>query len=432
MNSRVLIVSAAGASFLGGALLIVACTQSPQPERQADPDGTVVTFPPEGDQTPPVVAGFPVPKAMTHSATSPSSVPASPDAERALGELQKVCQTHGGDPENPWAIAHGLLAFGSEMTLSNGEPAVDYLYTRYAEVSEIQGQRLIAFPKERGGVEIEPHTDLVLKAITESGLAPDREVLVGGETFTLADHWEHSLRTSFLNKTSGESSYTTPNDMPWGVQALAAWGTPQKTQWKAFEGTEMDLDDLVKFQAHVLTQESTFMYQAMLAGADFEKNRQGVFNYTCGGAHMVQGSILPVAAGYGNTQDREKMAAQGALLAYRYPVEMGIYEQARKQAPSQAMVLYVQQLKFVGHWLESVHKLVATGIYSPSALDQQIMAQAVGDLITTTAALKQLGALDNAAKIRESNNQLYLDIVGDSCHAVRGLELALGKSEVHW
>ena len=96
------------------------------------------------------------------------------------------------------------------------------------------------------------------------------------------------------------------------------------------------------------------------------------------------------------------------------------------------MVLYVQQLKFIGHWLESMHKLAATGIYTPSALDQQVMAQAVGDLITTTAALKQLGALDNAAKIRESNNQLYLDIVGDSCHAVRGMELALGKSEVRW
>jgi hypothetical protein len=67
---------------------------------------------------------------MTHSAKSPAAVPASPDAERALAELQKVCQTHGGDPENPWAIAHGLLAFGSDMTLSNGEPAVDYLYAR--------------------------------------------------------------------------------------------------------------------------------------------------------------------------------------------------------------------------------------------------------------------------------------------------------------
>ena len=430
MNSRALILSALGASLLGGAPLFVACDTEPAPK--VDPDGPVVASTTEGSVTPPAAAGFPVPKAMTHSAKSPSALPASPDAERALAELKKVCQTHGGDPENPWAIAHGLLAFGPEMTLSNGEPAVDYLYARYAEVSEIQGQRLIAFPRSRDGVDIEPHTDLVLKAITESGLPPEREVLVDGETFTLADHWEHSLRTSFLNKTTGESSYVTPNDMPWGVQALAAWGTPHQTQWKAFEGTQMDLDDLVKFQVHVLTQESTFMYQAMLAGTGFEKKRQGVFNYTCGGAHMVQGSIQPIAAGYGSTQDRERLAAQGTLLAYRYPVEMGIYEQARKQAPSQALVLYVQQLKFIGHWLETMHKLAATGIYTPSALDQQVMAQAVGDLITTTAALKQLGALDNAAKIRESNNQLYLDIVGDSCHSVRGLELAMGKSEVRW
>lgn len=416
--------------MMGSALLLVACTQDPKPV--TPPAGDEVTSTVPTGTTPPTAPGFPVAKATQNSAKSPSALTPSPDADRALAELQKVCQTHGGDPENPWAIAHGLLAFGPEMTLSNGEPAVDYLYTRYAEVSEIQGQKLIAFPKERNGIEIEPHTDLVLKAITESGLPPEREVLVGGETFTLAHHWEHSLRTTFLNKNTSESSYVTPNDMPWGVQALSAWGTPGQTQWQAFEGTQMDLDDLVKLQAHVLTQESTFMYQAMLAGAPFEKKRQGVFNYTCGGAHLVQGSILPVAAGFGTAQDREKLAAQGTLLAYRYPIEMEIYEQARKQAPSQAMVLYVQQLKFVGHWLESMHKLTATGLFTPSALEQQVMAQAVGDLITTTAALKALGALDNAATIRESNNQLYLDIVGDSCHAVRGLELATGKSEVRW
>lgn len=408
---------------------LISCTGSETSPEPVSPQPEQTTAQPQAVET----GGFPTPKPLSQSAKTPAPVPASPDAERALVELQKVCKTYGSDPENPWAVAHAILAFGPELTLSNGEPAVDYLYARYGQVYDIGGERLPSFPaKTADGIPVEPHTDLILKAVTESGLPPERQILVQGETFTLGDHWEHSLRTTFLDKNTGASSYTSPNDMPWGVQALASWGTPHQTQWEAYDGTDMDLDDLVKFELHVLTSESTFLYKAMLGGQSFKKERQGVFNYTCGGAHLVQGAVLPIAQGYGNAQDREKLASQGAILAYRYPIERDIYAQARKQAPSQSLVLYVQELKFIGHWLESMHKLMATGIYTPTATDQLVLTQAVGDLIETTAALKRLGALDNAGTLRESNEQLYLDIVGDSCHAVRGLELALGRGEVRW
>ena len=58
------------------------------------------------------------------------------------------------------------------------------------------------------------------------------------------------------------------------------------------------------------------------------------------------------------------------------------------------------------------------------------MSEAIVVLVETAKDLKKLGAFDNLQVLREGNEQLYLDIVGDSAHAVRGLELALGRATI--
>ena len=191
----------------------------------------------------------------------------------------------------------------------------------------------------------------------------------------------------------------------------------------------MTMDDLAKLMVHVLTKESDFMIRSMMAGEDFEKRRQGVLAYTCGGAHLLQGSIAVVAGGFGGTDEREKMRVQGQLSFYRFPVEIGIYDKAMQEHPEHRLVLMSQQLKFTGHWLESVHKLMAAGLYEPNAIEQQTLSTAIDVLISTTKELKALGAFDNLEQIDTENHQLYLDLVGDSAHAIRGVELATGRQE---
>jgi len=58
------------------------------------------------------------------------------------------------------------------------------------------------------------------------------------------------------------------------------------------------------------------------------------------------------------------------------------------------------------------------------------MGEAVKLLVDTAKRLKKTGAMDNLQALREGNEQLYLDIVGDSAHAVRGMELALGRASI--
>ncbi len=365
----------------------------------------------------------------TRSASSPFVTPTNPDLEKTREVLGTVVDTYAGDPDNPWAVAHGILARGEGFTLTNGEPAVGYLYERYAEPAEIQGRKLVAFPRSKDGVDVEPHTDLVLKALTEANVSPETVVTVDGHDFEIGDTWEHTLRTTFLSKVDGASSYDSPNDMPWGVQALALWAPP-KLAWTSFEGTQMSLDELAKLMVHVLTSESEFMIRAMVSGQDFEKRKQGVFAYTCGGAHLLQGSAFVVARGFGGDAEREKMAVQGQLLFYRFPRELKLTQDGIAQNPQFELVLLAQQLKFVGHWIESVHKMMALELYTPTSVEQAQIYAANDALIATVKRLKAMGAFDNMPQLREKNPQLYLDLVGDSAHALKGLDLATGQGSV--
>ena len=404
--------------------LMLACTSSDAPE-----PATVTPLP----ET--VVAPSEVELRLPDKVTyTPYKAPISPDLERVMAELGAVVDLHAGDPANPWAIAHGMLARGNGFVLTNGEPALTWLYSNYATLQTIEGVEYPAFPRTTAdGVKVEPHTDLLLKVFTETGVDPSTIVMVDGREFEVADTWRHSLKTTFIRVEAGgeTKSFDNPNDMPWGVQALAQWG-PEEMSWTAYEGTEMQMDDTTKLMVHVLTSENDFIIRSMISGEPFKKEKQGIHNYTCGGAHLLQGSAFAVARGYGNSDDRDKMEVNAKVLYYRYGIEVAQVDGMIAEYPNFRIQLLSQQLKFIGHFLESAHKLSALGLYTPDATEQQILLTAVDDLIGVVKQLKAYGALDNLDDLRAENEQLYLDLVGDSAHAINGLEIAIGNRPVRY
>jgi len=380
------------------------------------------------------VPGLVFPSLPQRTAKSPVPIASTPDLERLLIELGTVVDAHAKDPQNPWAIAHGLLARGPEFQLVDGRSAVDFLFTEYAVETSASEKRLVDFPrsvqKEGRTIDVEPHTDLLLKVLTEIGVRLDHEVEVQGSQHQLGELWQRSVESTWLDLKSGESSFDSPNDMPWGMQGIATYAG-DGFSWES-EGRTMSMDDLANLMVHVLTEESRELLIGMKTGQGFQKRGQGVFGYTCGGAHLLQGAAYVVARGFGDQAARDKMELQGYLASYRLPLELQIYADLLERAPEHKLVLMAQQLKFTGHWLESVHKMAAMGLYKPSAKDQEVMALAVGSLLESVLALKSLGALDNLEAIQKQNPQLYLDLVGDSAHAIHGLELALGRVSVSY
>ena len=415
--------------------LLLACTAGGEAASTALPPASA---PPVEPPPPPVqvwtvdnIADL-VPRAPARNTAVAKAIPALPAYETTLQTLGDIVETYDGDPENPWAVAHGILARGAALKLADGRDAVSHVFATYAEPRTAGTHTLIGFPAEVGKIRVDPHTDLFLKNLSEAGVDPGASYVTRQGTVPVADLYRWTLLKTFLVAQTNHSSYDGPNDMPWNVQALAAWAPGPELQWKSLDGTPMDLDYLTDFLTAVVTQESAFMLEAMQKHQPFRREGQRLFAYTCGGAHLVQGASYAVGRGFGSATTRKAIEVQVPLLFYRLPLELSQLDEVIKAAPKQKQRLLVQRMKFLGHWLETISKLQVMGFFVPDEAQLLAIEGAAQNLTLTVDQLGKTGAFDNLVAIRAEDEQLYLDVIGDAAHAVRGLELALGRATLRW
>jgi hypothetical protein len=406
--------------------------------------------PPQPAPVAPVPPPAPVEKAPeltlrlpTQEGSSPKPIALSPELTRTRAKLVEVVEGHARDPGNPWAIVHGMLALGPTMKLSNDADPVDWMFEHYGEVHEVGNTELIGFPTRKDEALVEPHTDLILKALTESRVAPDRKITVGGKAFPVESLYRHSLWRAWVDgRTTGyqQGGY---NDTPWALQALSAWA-PAGLAWTARGGHAMSMDTFTHEVVTQLDLETQEMQAAKAAGQLVQKDtRKGLFRYTCGGQHLLQGAAYAVARGFGVEQDKAAVCEQLAVLRWRIDVELAaidpILQSPEATRPLQ-VVLLSQRLKFLGHWLETTHKIGALSVCPLGPDDEAATRRVATELVRTVDALAALGIWENLLAVAQDpeletlrnggGRQVYLDLVGDSAHAVRGLDLATGKGTV--
>lgn len=422
-------------------LLLVACGEPPPPlrsEQAPTPPAAEATVPaapvaPPSHLWTPADVDQLAPLPPTREDRTPRPIPASAEIDRALATLGAVVDSRARDADNPWAVAHALLARGKDLTLSDGRPAVDELFADYAEASTAGTHTLLRFPDKRGEIRVEPHMGLQLKVMTEVGVDPTHPVKAAGGEHTVADLYRGYLISGFLDLKSNKASFRSPDDIGWLVQGLAAWApTPGDLRWTASEGGEQTLNLLTRFSVAALVKETQFLSDAMAADQGFERKGQGIFRYTCGGAHLLQGAAYAVARGFGGEAEKQAIRDQAVLHLWRFPREQAITDAAIKAAPEHRLKLLSQRLKFAGHALESIEKLEILGFITPDA-DQQATIQSMAtSIVQTTTTLDQGGGFKELDEIKSKDFQLYLDLVGDSAHAIRGLNLALGRDTLRW
>lgn len=428
-----------GPGLLVGLLACRGGAPEPAPEPAPAPVAPAPQAPVE--RAPTVLFRLPSREATTPAPITAGDRALERDLARIRESLHAVVVEHGRDPDNPWAIGHAVLALGADTPLDNDADPIDWLFERYAEVAEVGGVELVTFPAVRGAIRIEPHTDLVLKALTESGQAPDRAVTVQGRTFNLSALYRHSLWRAWIKGTQTGFQGGSFNDTPWALQGLAAWAPPGLA-WSASGGRSMQLDGLTSAVVEILQQETREMSAAMAAGRLVQKDtRKGLFRYTCGGQHLLQGAAYAVARGFGTPRDREAICHQLDLLDWRIDVELSAIDPHIQdgEVPIKT-VLLGQRLKFLGHTLETVHKIGAMELCSLEGAHLEASRRVGRELVSTVDALVALGTLEALDQVRTDTSldrwrsggseQVYLDFIGDAAHAVRGIDLATGAGTV--
>jgi hypothetical protein len=152
-----------------------------------------------------------------------------------------------------------------------------------------------------------------------------------------------------------------------------------------------------------------------------EKKKQFIFSHHCGGLHVIQ-SAMTAAAMLGDPASKKLAAEQLELVRFRYRAERKIYADSKIKMPEYELLLLVQELKFYGHVLETLGLAHRQGLLQSTPELRAEVGSIVSDLFET---LKKLGPhYGQLSKIRAVREQTYLDMVGDGCHAIRGLREA--------
>ncbi|MBA2320027.1 MAG: hypothetical protein H0V89_02630 [Deltaproteobacteria bacterium] len=237
-------------------------------------------------------------------------------------------------------------------------------------------------------------------------------------------------RTWVAGETTSADSF---NDLPWSLQGFAAC-IPGDLAWTADGGHPMTLDGLTHAVVAQLSAETKFLRDAVAAGTPVQKQKQGIFAYTCGGTHLLMGAAYAVARGHGEPGDRALIEAEVAPLLWRLDLEMSTVDALLPKHPEHADMLLDQRLKFLGHLLESAHKMAALGLFQPDEAQRATLDRARDELVRTVAALEAQGLLspDGLAAVKKKREQTWLDLIGDAAHAVRGIDLSTGEGSVRF
>jgi hypothetical protein len=150
--------------------------------------------------------------------------------------------------------------------------------------------------------------------------------------------------------------------------------------------------------------------------------------YTCGGAHFVESIGYALARGFGTDEDRAEFRDEIRLMFVRFRDRRERLRAAIQQHPEQQFLFLEQLFKYTGHFVETIHKFAALELFAPTEEDNLAIVEAAGELIATVIVLQQMHAFEQLDEIRARSEQTYLDLVGDSAHALRGLELATARA----
>lgn len=325
--------------------------------------------------------------------------------------LREQCLVWAADPKNPWALAHGVTAFGrtflaadgrtadtvmvGDFLLQNGDPSLGgpFGFAKYAA----------------DGTPIEPHPNLIAKTLVLAGVPLAARYPTPFKTKVTLQQLVDSAKRSFRHVPSNAEYW---KQVAWTLDLLTHTN-----------GTSTEFDPVMTDALAELERATADLKQGLLSGApQVDKRKQGLYAHPCGGLHFVQ-AVLSYASRPAIRQAwGARVESQIDILFYRLESERRQYDAARQQMPQYALEILTQQVKFYGHFLETTARLKTDLAWRPSEPQRRDIAKATALLDATVRELQELKAFERMESLKTSKPQVFLDLIGDACHASHGLD----------
>lgn len=331
--------------------------------------------------------------------------------------LHDQCLLFAADPKNPWALAHGITALGANFVAADGRKAADVmvgdflLENRQPDGGWGPGARYGFARYAPDGTPIEPHTNLITKTLVNAGTPLSTKYKTkAGNALTLKDLVEEA-RKGFVHVPTNDEYW---RDVAWTLDLLSQVTPPSDAAFNKV----MD-DALGELERANLDLKNGLQQGAALV----PKRKQGIYAHSCGGLHFQQAVISWARHPEVRKRWGKRVDEQIDILFYRLESERQQYDAALTAGGNEyKLAVLTQMVKFYGHFLETTARLKTDLKWTPDERQKQAVAKAKAYLDHAVRMLEADKTFTDARMkaLKKEKPQIYLDLIGDSCHASHG------------
>ncbi len=334
------------------------------------------------------------------------------------------CLLTAAEPSNPWALAHGITAFGPLYLAADGRKASDVMVHDFLERSLSPdggaGRPSYAFARyAKDGTPVEPHPNTIAKTLALAGLPMSTRFETRfGKPVTLGELVD-SAKASYRHTPKDEASW---RDGAWTIDLIAATSKPGATLTLS-DGSSLSVDRVMDDALDALERADAELAEGLKKGLpQVDKRKQGIYGHPCGGLHFVQAVFSWARFPEVRKRWGKRLDAQVDVLFYRLDSERRQYEAVLQQAPQYRLQILIQMLKFYGHFLETTARMKKDLAWKPTEVQAQAVMRAKALLDAAVRDLDADKAWERMPTLKTQQPQLYLDLIGDSCHAAHGMD----------
>jgi hypothetical protein len=336
------------------------------------------------------------------------AVTSAREAPRDLDQgVRQFIEQYAVTSDDPWALVHAIRGIGRGCRI-NGENAAAYVLRTCVRTQEVNNRRYLYIP-----ASIEVHSNMFLKTFLEAGVPASETFVCDGRGCHLQDLSEGAKALFRFDPRTFDR-----NDLAW---SLIAFAELEAHTWENAYGERIQLQEVVRFGLQVLEEATQGLKPYCTAGLPLPR-KMPIHGLTCGGTHLCYSLLVATKHGFLQAARGDILQEQLQMLVYRLQADPDLidrYYRAIPAAPDADLFRAGAKLKILGHALECLGYAQAHGLWQPSPLARRQIEQAVQ---AVRGLLSYVLTLDLAA-IRRRQAHLGQQVVGDTCHAFRGLSL---------
>jgi hypothetical protein len=330
------------------------------------------------------------------------------EAPRDLNQgVRQFIEQYAVTSDDPWALVHAIRGVGRGCRL-DGENAVAYVLRTCVRAQEVHQRRYLYIP-----ASIEVHSNMFLKTFLEAGVPASEPFACDGRIYHLQDLGEGAKALFRFDPRTFDR-----NDLAWSLIAFAELDAPA---WENAYGERIQLQEVVGFGLQVIQEATQGLKPYVAANLPLPK-KMPIHGLTCGGTHLCYSLLVAAKHGFLQAAGGDILQEQLQMLVYRLQADPDLIDRYFRAIPAASdadLFRAGAKLKILGHALECLGYAQTHRLWQPSPIQRAQIEQATQEV---QGLLSYVMTFDLAA-IRRRQAQLMQQVIGDTCHAYRGLSL---------